>query len=121
MQPYFGQQKIHSHYLDTDSFVLSVNTKEKIRDLKSLEDTIDFSYLDKNHELLSNKNKRRIGKFQVEKPKHIWIDEFVCVRNKMYAFKGGDNSKNKLKGISKSQPKHIKNMKTYILKNIKTN
>ena len=29
----------------------------------------------------------------------------MCLRGKMYAFKSGDDSKNKLKGISKSQLK----------------
>ena len=59
--------------MDTDSFVLGVNTKYIIRDLKE-----------------------------------YWIDEFVCLRSKMYAFKCGDDSENKLKGISKSQSKQIK-------------
>ena len=54
------------------------------------------------------KNKKVIGKFKIETPKNIWIDEFVCLRSKMYAFKCGDDSKNKLKGISKSQSKKIK-------------
>ena len=43
--------------MDTDSFVLSVNTKDSIKDLKNLEDIFDFSNLDKNHELFSNKKK----------------------------------------------------------------
>ena len=94
--------------MDTDSFVLSVNTKDNIKDLKNLEDIFDFSNLDKNHELFSNKNKKVIGKFKIETPKNIWIDEFVCLRSKMYAFKCGGDSKNKLKGISKSQSKNIK-------------
>ena len=94
--------------MDTDSFVLSVNTKDIIKDLKNLEDVSDFSNLDENHELFSNKNKKVIGKFKIEVPKNIWIDEFICLRSKMYAFKCGDDSKNKLKGISKSQSKHIK-------------
>ena len=93
---------------NTDSFILSVKTKGIIKDLKNLEDIFDFSNLDKNHELLSNKNKKVIGKLKIETPKNIWIDEFVCLRSKMYAFKCGDDSKNKLKGISRSQSKHIK-------------
>ena len=93
--------------MDTDSFVLSVNTKDIIKDLKNLEDTFDFSNIDKNHELFSNKNKV-IGKFKIETPKNIWIDEFVCLRSKMHAFKCGDDNKNKLKGISKSQSKNFK-------------
>ena len=108
LQPYFGQKNIQLHYIDTDAFVLSVNTKDIIRDLKNLEDVFDFSSLDDKHELFSNKNKKRVGFFKLETPKNIWIDEFVCLRSKMYSFKCGDDNKNKLKGISISQSKHIK-------------
>ena len=41
--------------MDTDGFELSVNTKDIIKDLKNLEDLFDFSYLNGNHELFSNK------------------------------------------------------------------
>ena len=51
--------------MDTDSFVLSVNTKDIIKDLKNLEDKIDSSNPDENHELFSNKNKKVIGKFKI--------------------------------------------------------
>ena len=110
LQPYFGQENIHLHYIDTDSFILSVNTKDIIEDLKNLEDIFDFSNLDKNHELFSNKNKKVIGKFKIETPKNIFIDEFVVLRSKMYAFrcKNEEEDKNKLKGISKAQSKNIK-------------
>ena len=93
LQPYYGQQNIQLHYMDTDSFVLSVNTKDIIKDLKNLEDIFDFSNLDKTLELFSNKNKKVIGKFKIETPKKVWIDEFVSLRSKMYAFKCGDDSK----------------------------
>ena len=106
-QPCFGQKNIQLHYLDTDSFVLSVNTKDIIKDLKNSKDLFDFSNLDENHEIFSNKNKKLIGFIKIETPKNIWIDEFVCLRNKMYAFKCGDDNKFKLKGISKSQSKNI--------------
>ena len=79
--------------MDTDSFVLSVNAKDIIKDLKTLEDIFDFSNLDENHELFSKENKKVVGKFKIETPKNTWIDEFVCLRSKMYAFKCGDNSK----------------------------
>ena len=108
LQPYFGEKNLHLLYMDTDSFILSVNTKDIIKDLKNLEDIFDFSNLDENHELFSIKNKKVIGKFKIETPKNIWIDEFICLRSKMYAFKCGNDSKNKLKGISKSQSKLIK-------------
>ena len=97
LQPYFGQENIHIFYMDTDSSVLSINTKDIIKDLKILEDIFDFSNLEENHELFSNKNKKVIGKFKIE----------TCLRNKMYAFKCGDDSKNKLKGVSESQSKII--------------
>ena len=34
LQPYFGQENIQLLYMDTDSFVVSVNTKDIIKDLK---------------------------------------------------------------------------------------
>ena len=108
LQPYFGQENMQLHYMDTDSFVLSVSTKDIIKDLKILEDLFDFSNLDENHELFSKKNKKVLGRFKIETPKNICIDEFVCLRSKMYAYKYGDDSKHKLKGISKSQSKNIK-------------
>ena len=54
--------------MDTDSFVLSVNTKDIIKNFKNLEDLCDFSNLDKNHELFSQKNKNAIGKLKYETP-----------------------------------------------------
>ena len=71
LQPYFGQENIQLHYIDTDSFVLSVNKKDIIKELKNLEDIFDFSNLDENHELFSNKKKKVIGKFKTETPKNI--------------------------------------------------
>ena len=108
LQPYFQQENIQLLYMDTDSFVLSVNTDDIIRDLKNLGDIFDFSNLDKNHEFFSNKNKKVIGKVKIKTTKIIWIVEIICLRRKVYAFKCGDDSKNKLKGISKSQSKPIK-------------
>ena len=58
LQPYFGQENIKLHYMDSDSLVLSIETQNIINDLKNLEDLFDFSNLDKNHELFSNKNKK---------------------------------------------------------------
>ena len=69
LQPYFGQENIKLYYMDSDSFVLSVNTKFIIKDSKNLEDIFDFSNLDKNHELFSNKNKKVIGFLKLKLPK----------------------------------------------------
>ena len=109
LQPYFGQENLQLHYIDTDGMILSMRTENNIKNLKKLEDFFDFSNLDKNHELYSNENKKVIGKFKIETPKNIWIDEFVCLRSKAYSFKCKNNeNKNKIKSISKSQSKHIK-------------
>ena len=54
------------------------------------------------------KTKKVIGKFKIETPKNFWIDEFICLKSKVYSFKCGKDNKIKLKGVSKSQPKHIK-------------
>ena len=44
--------------MDTDSFVLAVNTRDIIGDLKNSEDILDFSNIDENHVLFSNKKKK---------------------------------------------------------------
>ena len=54
------------------------------------------------------KNKKIIGKFKLETPKIIWIDEIIRLRSKMYSFKCENESKNKLNVISKSQSENIK-------------
>ena len=87
---------------------MSLNTKDIIEDLQNLEEIFDFSNIDEHHEFFSNKNRKVIGKFKLETPKNIWIDEFVCLRSKMYAFKCRVDSKYILKGISKSKSKHNK-------------
>ena len=57
-QPYFGEKNIHCHYFDTDAFILSIISKDFIKDLKNLEDLFDFSNLNENLEIFLNKNKK---------------------------------------------------------------
>ena len=54
LQPYFGQENLQFHYIDTDGMILSLKTENIIQDLKNLEDIFNFSNLDENHELFSN-------------------------------------------------------------------
>ena len=63
--------------------ILRMNTKDFIKDLKNLEDIFDFSTLDENHELFSEKNKKVVGKFKNECPRNFWGDEFICLRKKL--------------------------------------
>ena len=86
LQPYFVQENLQLHHFNTYGMILSMNTKAIIKDLKKLEDFFDFSNLNENHKLFSNKNKRVIGILKVETPQNIWIDEFVCLRSKAYSF-----------------------------------
>ena len=61
LQPYFGRENLQLQYIDTDGLILSMKTENIIKDLKNLEDIFDFSNLDENHELFSNKNNKVIG------------------------------------------------------------
>ena len=126
LQPYFGQENLQLHYIDTDGMILSMKTKDIIKDLKNLEDIFDFSNLDKNHELYSERNKKVIGKFKLETPKNIWIDEFVCLRSKAYSFKCKNNNENKNKKKAfQNLNQNILNLKNiiivYLVENIKEN
>ena len=112
LQPFFGPENIQLQYMDTDSFVSSMKTENFIRDIENLEDIFDFSNIDKNHELFSNKNEKVMGNFEKQFPKNICIDEVVCLRSEAYSIKGGDDIKNKLKGISETQTKS-KKLKEY--------
>ena len=62
LQPFFGQKIIKLHYMDCESFVLSIETQNTNIDLKHLEDLFDFSNLNENHELFNNKIKKVVGK-----------------------------------------------------------
>ena len=105
LQPHFGEEKLELHYMDTDSFELSVNAKDIVEELKNLEDLFEFSNINEDHELCSIKNKKVVGKFEREILKNTCFEKFICLRSKMYAFKCGNDSKNKLKGISKTSSK----------------
>ena len=48
LQPYFGQENLQLHYIDCDSFVLSIRTQNIIRRLvKISKNLFDFSNLTK--------------------------------------------------------------------------
>ena len=79
VQPYFRPENLQMLYMDLDSFELSIRTENTI-----------------------------VVKSKIETPKIIYKDEFVALRNKMYAFKCGDNCKNKFEGICNSQSENVK-------------
>ena len=94
LQLYFGQENLQLPYIDTDGIILSMRTEKIIEDLRNLEDIFDFSNLDENHELFSEENKKVTGKFKIETPKNIWINEYVCLRSKACSFKCKNNDGN---------------------------
>ena len=101
----FGEENIQLKHLDTDSFLLSVNTNDIFEDLYNLRASVDFSNLNKDHELFSKEKQKVIGKFKIEIPRSIWIDEFNCLRSQALSFRCGIDNRNKLKYISRSQSK----------------
>ena len=92
---------------------LSMKTQNIMKDFEKLEDMFEFTNLDEKHEMIGNKNKKVTCKFKIETPKNNWIDDFLCLRSKMYSSKCGDDVKNKLKGFLNLKKSIL------ILKNIK--
>ena len=93
--------------MDFDGFVISANTKDIIGDLQILTDLFDFSNLNNNHELLSNKNESVLGRFKIQTPiKNIWIEEYISLKSRAYSIKGNKKITDKLKGISIPQVKN---------------
>ena len=68
VQPLLEQDKFQFIFTDCDSFVLSIRTRNINKDLKNLENLFDFSNLDINHELFSNKKKTILAKFKMGTP-----------------------------------------------------
>ena len=100
-QPYF-KNKIKLHYMDTDSFVLTIETNDIEKDLEHFKNDFDFSDINKSNKLYSDINKKVIGKFKIETSPHITIDEFISLRSKSYSFKIKDINKSKQKGVQKA-------------------
>ena len=111
LQKYFGIDGIQIHYQDTDAFIMSLTTKDIVNDLSKLQDQynlFDFSNLNKEHKLFSNDFKKIPGYLKIETPKSLYIDKFVCLRSKCYAYMTQlDGYENKFKGIVKGYKKEI--------------
>ena len=102
LQPYYSSS-VKLHYMDTDSFILSIKTGDLINDLEYFKDDFDFSELDENHELYDAINKKVIGKLKIETSPIIELDNFVALRSKSYSF----SYKNAQKTVQKSKQKGI--------------
>ena len=112
LQPYYGD-KIKLHYMDTDSFILSIKTGDLINDLEYFKDDFDFSELDPSHELYNSINKKVIGKMKIETSPIIELDNFVALRSKSYSFSYGSAQKLTQKLTQKSKQKGIQHTPIY--------
>ena len=93
MQPYFGEDFLELHYLDTDSFIFSFKPiKSLIEDFKYFREDFEFSDLEPSHELYSKDNKKSIGKSKFETAPELDSNEAVFLRSKSYSLNTKQNS-----------------------------
>lgn len=128
LRPFFGDKGVTLLYSDTDSLAINIKTCDVVKDLKMLEPNMDFSNLNVNHPLFSDKNKAHLFKFKEEfglRP----ISRLCALKSKVYSFEIGCNHNigvdsnglcleclntsftgshvNKLKGIQKRTARNI--------------
>ena len=86
IQPFFGEDNLELHYLDTDSFIFSVKQiKNLIEDLKRSKEDFDFSDLHPSHELYPAANKKVNGKMKLEIAPELDLGEAVFFMSKSYS------------------------------------
>ncbi|KAF4524970.1 hypothetical protein B566_EDAN008032 [Ephemera danica] len=73
-------------YMDTDSFLLSIQTENIVKDMLPVLDFYDTSNLDKDNPLFSMKNAKVLSKFKSEVGEEE-IQEYVGLRPKSYALR----------------------------------
>ena len=102
MKPKYGDN-IRIVYTDTDSFVFHTRSDDIYQDLQEINDEMDFSGYDKNHNCYDATNKKVLGKFKDECEGKI-MEGFTGLRPKCYAFKihGDDKEYKKCKGTAKN-------------------
>ena len=108
-QPYYNG-RIKLHYMDTDSFILSMRTTNLLKDLEYCKDVFDFSEWDKNHQLYDITNTKVIGKMKLKTPPIIELDNFIALRSKSY-----DYSFNIKKILNKKESKCLPRKKVILL------
>ena len=88
LEPYW-QNKVHLHYMDTDSFVLSfnANNQQLLEFLERNKDEFDFSEEDKSHELYDPISQQVIGNLKVETSPVLLLDSCKALRSKSYSFR----------------------------------
>ena len=107
-------------YMDTDSFVMSIKTKDFYNDIANdVEDSFDTSNYEVNRPIPTGKNKKVIGLIKDELGGKV-ITDFAALRPKTYSYLTDDcNEDKKAKGTKKCVIKRIikfNDYKNYLLK-----
>lgn len=104
---------------DTDSTLLHVKTPDLYQDMSKNLDAYDTSDFDPDHICHSLKNKKALGLFKDELPRHV-ISEFVGLCPKIYSLRLNDETtKRKCKGVKRSFVKQ--NLKHDVYKQVLLN
>ena len=116
LKPKYGD-KVKLCYLDTDNFVIYVETEDFYKDIASdMDKWFDTSNYDKRDErpLPIGKNKKVIGMFKDELGAKIMI-EFCALRAKAYSYRLDDDAENKkAKGTKKCIVKRELTFKNHV-------
>ena len=92
------------NYLDTDSFILTIQTKvivrflEKLQELPEKYEIFDCSNLDEKHKLFSHVYKKIPRNLKKETPKSFYVDKFIALMSKAYSIVVDNKNKNVSKG-----------------------
>ncbi|KAF4526717.1 hypothetical protein B566_EDAN015687 [Ephemera danica] len=85
-------------YMDTDSFIYELWTKDFYEDMRIFLHRMDTSDYPKNHPLFNEDNKKVLGMFKDETNAKV-ITHFIGLRAKMYCIVYGDTTTKKAKGV----------------------
>ena len=107
MKPKYND-KVKLCYMDTDSFVMNIKTKDVYKDIANdVEDRFDTSNYEVDRPLPTGKNKEVMGLMKDELGGKV-ITEFVALRPKSYSYLTDDCKENKkAKGTKKCVIKRI--------------
>jgi len=100
MRPKYGD-KVKNCYMDTDSFVLEVETADIYQDILNDIQHYDTSDYPRDHMCYSEKNKKVVGKMKDEMHGEP-VQEAVALRSKMNSIKTPTSNKKVAKGVSRT-------------------
>ena len=113
MLPKYGIKNLKLAYMDTDSFIYEVKTKDLFDDMLAMLEYLDTSDYPPSHPCFSVANKKVLGKFKDEMMGKI-ISAFAGLRAKMYALKIDTTEIKKAKGIQNAALKKSITFSDYV-------